>query len=151
MLCKRFQKLTHRIDGGRLFCSELPASAARAEPARHHQQVRGHGEEGDQQAAEAEGEEERIDTTKGAGTKRCRGRREALSANKNALFVFQTLEKISRFHTFRPRHPSVLKTPVHAATALGLSPVNGTAHSSLFLGQVSFILKNLRYYDATRS
>lgn len=42
-------------------CSELPAAAARPEPARHHHEVRRHGQEGDQQADEAEGEEERVD------------------------------------------------------------------------------------------
>lgn len=42
-------------------CSELPAAAARPEPAWHHHEVRRHGQEGDQQTDEAEGEEERVD------------------------------------------------------------------------------------------
>lgn len=41
--------------------SELPAAAARPEPARHHHQVRRHGQEGDQQTAQTEGEEERVE------------------------------------------------------------------------------------------
>lgn len=41
--------------------SELSAAFARHEPVRHHQQVHLHGQEGDQQAAQTEGEEERVD------------------------------------------------------------------------------------------
>ena len=44
------------------FSSELPAASARDEPARRHHQVHGHGQEGDQQAAQAEGEEDRVRT-----------------------------------------------------------------------------------------
>lgn len=43
-----------------LLCSELPAAAARPEPARRYHQVRIHGQEGDQQTAQTEGEEERV-------------------------------------------------------------------------------------------
>ena len=48
------------------FSSELPAAAARHEPARRHHQVHGHGQEGDQQAAQAEGEEDRVKAASGA-------------------------------------------------------------------------------------
>lgn len=41
--------------------SELPAAVAWYEPVRHHHKVHLHGQEGDQQAAETEGEEERVD------------------------------------------------------------------------------------------
>lgn len=44
-----------------LFCSELPSAAARPQPARRHLKVRLHGQEGDQQAAQTEGEEERVE------------------------------------------------------------------------------------------
>lgn len=65
-VCKRFSAQSVRF---KLFahffcsscCSELPAAAARPEPARHHHEVRRHGQEGDQQTDEAEGEEERVD------------------------------------------------------------------------------------------
>lgn len=46
-----------------VFCfslSELPAAAAWSKPARRHKQVRNHGQEGDQQTAQTEGEEERV-------------------------------------------------------------------------------------------
>lgn len=43
------------------FLSELPAAFAWHEPARHHHQVHFHGQEGDQQAAQTEGEEERVE------------------------------------------------------------------------------------------
>lgn len=41
--------------------SELSAAFAWYEPVRHHHKVHLHGQEGDQQAAETEGEEERVD------------------------------------------------------------------------------------------
>lgn len=41
--------------------SELSAAFAWYEPARHHHKVHFHGQEGDQQAAQTEGEEERVD------------------------------------------------------------------------------------------
>jgi len=43
-----------------VFLSELSAAAARPQPAWRHHQVRLHGQEGDQQAAQTEGEEERV-------------------------------------------------------------------------------------------
>ena len=49
--------------------SEFPAPASWSEPAWRHKQVRWHGQEGDQQTAETEGEEERV------GRKRRRRRR----------------------------------------------------------------------------
>lgn len=55
----RFKIFAHFFCSSR--CSELPAAAARPEPARHHHEVRRHGQEGDQQTDEAEGEEERVD------------------------------------------------------------------------------------------
>lgn len=45
----------------RFFRSELPAAAAWPEPAWHHHQVHIHGQEGDQQTAQTEGEEERVE------------------------------------------------------------------------------------------
>lgn len=45
--------------------SELPAAFAWYEPVRHHHKVHLHGQEGDQQAAEREGEEERVDESAG--------------------------------------------------------------------------------------
>lgn len=47
--------------------SELPPAAARPEPARHHYQVRRHGQEGGEQTAQAEGEEERVKRRGGRG------------------------------------------------------------------------------------
>lgn len=49
------------------FCfphSELSAAFAWHEPARHHHKVHFHGQEGDQQAAQTEGEEERVDESR---------------------------------------------------------------------------------------
>lgn len=65
-VCKRFSAQSVRFKIFAHFfcssrCSELPAAAARPEPARHHHEVRRHGQEGDQQTDEAEGEEERVD------------------------------------------------------------------------------------------
>lgn len=48
-----------------VLCSELPAAAAWPQPARRHHQVRIHGQEGDQQTAQTEGEEERVDASGG--------------------------------------------------------------------------------------
>lgn len=48
---------------GRLLLShsELSAAFAWYEPVRHHHKVHLHGQEGDQQAAQTEGEEERVE------------------------------------------------------------------------------------------
>lgn len=50
--------------------SELSAAFAWHEPVRHHLKVHVHGQEGDQQAAQTEGEEERVN----GGTEECRQR-----------------------------------------------------------------------------
>ncbi|PWS21811.1 hypothetical protein DKP78_21645, partial [Enterococcus faecium] len=39
---------------------EFPVAPAWSQPTWHHHQVRGHGQEGNQQTAETEGEEERV-------------------------------------------------------------------------------------------